>query len=59
MDQSSQDVETELVDLSEVSLGMLRSTDPELLNESMSRLLEQVARPRLNIGNGGPPGRVD
>ena len=59
MDQTSQDVETELVDLSEVSLGMLRSADPELLSDSMSRLLQQIARPRLNLGESGPPGRVD
>jgi hypothetical protein len=59
VDHPSEDVETELVDLSEVSLGGLRASDPELLNRSVSRLLRQIARPRLNLGTSGPPGRVD
>ena len=59
MDQPSENVETELVDLSKVSLGGLRASDPKLLSRSVSRLLRQVARPRLNLGGSGPPGRVD
>lgn len=59
MDQPSENVETELVDLSKVSLGGLRASDPELMSRSVSRLLRQIARPRLNLGGGGPPGRVD
>jgi hypothetical protein len=59
VDQPTEDVETELVDLSEVSLRRLRANDPKLLSRSLSRLLRQIARPRLNLGGAGPPGRVD
>jgi hypothetical protein len=59
VDHSPADVETELIDLSDVSLTMLRECDRSLLEASLERVLDQVDRPRANIGSSGPPGRVD
>lgn len=52
-------VETELIDLTDVSLAGLRDYDTITLAHSMTRLMHQVERPRANLGGGGPPGRVD
>ncbi|MEN3613728.1 hypothetical protein AAH979_29785 [Plantactinospora sp. ZYX-F-223] len=54
----SRDVETELVDLSNDSLATLAGRDQELLTRPLQRVMDQVERPRSNIGSG-PPGRVD
>ncbi|GAA3731531.1 hypothetical protein GCM10022225_11750 [Plantactinospora mayteni] len=54
----SRDVETELVDLSNDSLATLAGRDQELLARPLQRVMDQVERPRSNIGSG-PPGRVD
>jgi FXSXX-COOH protein len=59
VDFSEVDLETELVDLSDVSLATLRECDAELTAQSLRRVVSQVERPRANIGSGGPPGRVD
>jgi hypothetical protein len=52
-------VETQLVDLSDISLMTLRSVDADAVAPSLRRLLEQVESPRANAGGSGPPGRVD
>jgi hypothetical protein len=52
------DVDTNLVDLSNASLDDLRNGF-EQLRGPVDVLLAQVARPRLNLGNHGPPGRAD
>jgi hypothetical protein len=52
-------VETELLDLSEVSLSVLRQIDDAVLSSSVRRIMTQVDRPRANLGGSGPPGRVD
>lgn len=52
-------VETELIDLTDVSLASLRDYDATALAPSMIRLMHQVERPRANLGGGNPPGRVD
>ncbi|MGX7671745.1 hypothetical protein [Plantactinospora sp. DSM 117369] len=54
----SRDVETELVDLSNDSLATLAGYDQDLLTRPLQRVMDQVERPRSNIGSG-PPGRVD
>lgn len=59
MDLSPADVETDLVDLSEVSLATMYRCDRGALADSVKHLLEQVDRPRSNLGGAGPPGRVD
>ena len=52
-------VETELIDLTGVSLAGLRDYDAGTLAPSMARLMHQVERPRANLGGTSPPGRVD
>jgi hypothetical protein len=52
-------VETELSDLSAVSLAALRRLDAAALRPSVRRIMEQVDRPRANLGGQDPPGRVD
>lgn len=52
-------VATEFVDLSEVSLSLLLECDSAVFESSTLRLLEQLDRPRVNLGGTGPPGRVD
>jgi hypothetical protein len=59
VDLSPADVETDLIDLSEVSLSTLNQCDHATLAESVEHLLTQVDRPRSNLGGAGPPGRVD
>lgn len=52
-------VETELIDLTDVSLAWLHDCDAEILAPSIARLMDQVERPRANLGGTNPPGRVD
>jgi hypothetical protein len=59
VDLSPADVETDLIDLSEVSLATLNQCDHATLADSVEHLLAQVDRPRSNLGGAGPPGRVD
>lgn len=59
MEQSPAGVETELVDLSALPISALREFEAAELEPSMRRVRAQIERPRANIGNTGPPGRVD
>ena len=59
MDLSPADVETDLIDLSRLSLAMLHRCSRSALADSVETLLKQVDRPRSNLGGAGPPGRVD
>jgi hypothetical protein len=59
VDLSPGDVETDLIDLSRLSLAMLYRCDKSVLEDSEKTLLKQVDRPRANLGGSGPPGRVD
>ena len=57
---SSETVETDLPDLSSLSLEDLASLDPLTLAPALDALRSQVDRPRTNLGaGGGPPGRFD
>lgn len=47
---------SELVDLSEVPLSALRTQDPLLHAPALDRLLRQIERPRINFGGGGGEG---
>ena len=58
VDQSNADIETRLVDIRDMPLRELRDTDRERLSPYIEELLQQVCRPRYNLGTG-PPGRVD
>jgi hypothetical protein len=59
VDLSVEEVETELVDLSDVSLSTLRRFDRSSLIQSRQRMLAQIDGVRSNIGSSGPPGRAD
>lgn len=59
VDLSSRRVPTELIDLTGVSMAELRICDESALAPSLDRVLRQVERPRANINESGPPGRVD
>jgi hypothetical protein len=56
---SDNSVETALLDLSGVSLSMLHLIDDTVLSSSVHLIMQQVDRPRANVGDSGPPGRVD
>lgn len=58
MDVPSGDVRTELVDLTGISITDLRECEERFLEPCTRRLLDQIERPRVNLGTG-PPGRVD
>jgi hypothetical protein len=58
VDHPKDDLETELVDVTSIPLSTLRDCDSGLLDTALSKVLEQVDRPRVNLGNQ-PPGRVD
>jgi hypothetical protein len=54
-------IETDLVDLSAISLRELRElrdADRRLLERSKAAMLSQLEHARTNLGSG-PPGRVD
>lgn len=60
MDLSPADVETDLIDLSKLSLATMHQCDRYALADSVEVLLKQVDRPRSNLGGSGPPAvRVD
>jgi hypothetical protein len=59
VDQSHADIETHLVDIQDMPLGDLRKRDAAQLAPYLEMLLQQVSRPRYNLGGSGPPGRVD
>jgi hypothetical protein len=59
VDRSSPEIETEMVDLTEVSFDELRTNPAEPLEPYLNRVITSIARPRMNLGGGGPPGRVD
>jgi len=50
---------TELLDVSELSLGDLFALEHDDLTITVETVLKQVARPRANLGGAGPPGRAD
>jgi hypothetical protein len=52
------DIETDLVDLRDMTLEQIRSKDVET-QKAVEELLRQVERPRINLGVSGPPGRAD
>lgn len=58
MSQPIPDVESDLVDLTEVTLADLPGYDDQLLSPTMRRLLQRVDDPESNIG-GYNPQRID
>ncbi len=48
---------TMVVDLADISLDDLRIRD-DRLETHVETLFRQVARPRTNLGNSGPPGHT-
>ena len=58
MDETPADIDTEMIDLSDVALDRLATADPDELQPALSQTVLQVAKPRVNQGSG-PPGRVD
>ncbi|MFI8822657.1 hypothetical protein [Streptomyces sp. NPDC053431] len=59
MHTSDEYLGSELVDLTEVPLSVLRSQSPRLHARSLELLLRQVERPRVNFATDGQPGRAD
>jgi hypothetical protein len=51
--------ETELLALTGVSLRTLRADQSRELAAAVALVLQQVSRPRANLGGSGPPGRAD
>jgi hypothetical protein len=58
VDLDPPEIETDLVDLSAISLRDLCETDRRLLASSRTAMLEQLRHARVNLGSN-PPGRVD
>jgi hypothetical protein len=59
VDRSSPEIETEMVDLRDVSLEELRTDTVEPLEPYVNRVMSSIVRPRMNLGGSGPPGRDD
>jgi hypothetical protein len=59
VDRTAADIETDLVDLSDVSFPNLRDYGDVLLQPSVDRVRRQIEGPRTNLGGNGPPGRTD
>ncbi|GHJ90980.1 hypothetical protein SNE510_04990 [Streptomyces sp. NE5-10] len=56
MRASTENVGSELVDLSEVPLSALRTQSPLLHASSLDRLLRQIELPRVHFGEQEGPG---
>jgi hypothetical protein len=52
-------LDTELIDLTEYSLGDTLDVPEHQFAPYLNRTILQVERPRTNLGRSGPPGRVD
>jgi hypothetical protein len=52
-------LDTEVLDLADVSLEDLRHLSAPGWQRSADRLTQQAQRPRTNFGGTGPPGRAD
>lgn len=50
-------LQTRLPDLTDVTIFELRNMKG--LEDQIEQLIQQVARPRFNLGGAGPPGRSD
>jgi hypothetical protein len=59
VDRSSPDIETDMIDLTDVSFAELRAKETHQLSPWLIGLLRQIERPRVNLSGDGPPGRVD
>jgi len=59
MDDTTGTIETELIDLTGISIANLRGLDSKLLDVSKERIMKQIEKPRANLGGAGPPGRSD
>ena len=59
VEQPPRQAPTELIDLSDISIAELRDCDERIIAPSRERILRQINRPRGNISESGPPGRVD
>jgi hypothetical protein len=59
VDRLPRQVPTELIDLTGISFAALRTCDERLLAASLDRVLRQINRPRANIRESSPPGRID
>lgn len=59
VDRSSPDLETEMVDLTDVSFDELRTGATDSWQPYLNRVLTSIARPVMNLGDSGPPGRAD
>ncbi|WP_157239915.1 hypothetical protein [Catenuloplanes japonicus] len=59
MDDLSGDVQSDLIDLTEISMDDLRQCDPRIFAESLDRILQQIEKPRFNLGTGPPGQRID
>jgi hypothetical protein len=58
VEHPAEDVQTDLVDLTEASFEDLCGCDDALFEPSLDRFLRQIERPRANIGSGQPD-RID
>jgi hypothetical protein len=58
VDHSAEDIQAELIDLTEISIEELHRSNRVELESSLCRILGQIDRPRVNIGSG-QPGRID
>lgn len=48
-----------LVDLSDIPLEQFRGLKDPKIDYSTEQVIKQVRRRRVNLGNTGPPGRMD
>jgi hypothetical protein len=59
MDLSAATLDTEVLDLTDVSMNDLRHLSVPGWDHAADRLIRQAQRPRTNFGGTGPPGRAD
>jgi hypothetical protein len=58
MNQFTADIESELIDLSEISMTTLRELDDTMFRQALWSVMQQTSHPQVAVG-GGSGERVD
>jgi len=53
------DIESELIDLSSVSMTALRELNDTVFRQALQHVIQQTSHPQVTVGNGSGSARID